>query len=591
MRSISLLGALALVSTVAGRRMQRQHQPPTGDAGSVALALQAAPGVTINVVSYTISGPELVLEDRTIDVSHSSTVSTTIGGFPAGSGFAVTLTGSSTDGATTCGGGPVSFTVVAGQTIPVSVHLLCHEAPRTGSVIVNGTLNICPSIDNVSASPSEVFVGGSVALTASAHDSDAGPSALTFQWTASSGVISHPSAASTSFTVHDAGHRHHHPVRVRRRPRRLLRGHQLDHHHLHRGDLRRRQPVHDRHARRRRHLRARAARERQPMHQRQPAREAARLQRLPRPARRRHDGSRNRPVGGAGVFVSYLRAAQAGIEDQTIIVNAGDRVGASPPDSALLQDEPSIQMMNLLANSSCSYTDKMNPACNIVGTLGNHEFDEGQRRAAPPAQRRQLPERAVPPRIPYQGARFPYVSANVSRRHQRHDRCSRRWSSSRSHGVPIAFIGAVLEQTPTIVTPTGVAGLTFLDEADAINSYVPGLKAMGVHTIVVTIHQGGFQTSYNGPTNPTATLSSGPEILDIVNRLDDEIDVVVSGHTHAFTNALIPNAHGKPILVTQAFSASTAYDDIDLLIDPVTQGRRRRRRPRSSPRSATPAQA
>jgi hypothetical protein len=32
---------------------------------------------------------------------------------------------------------PVSFTVVAGQTIPVSVHLLCHEAPRTGSVIVN----------------------------------------------------------------------------------------------------------------------------------------------------------------------------------------------------------------------------------------------------------------------------------------------------------------------------------------------------------------------------------------------------------------------------------------------------------------------
>ena len=46
---------------------------------------------------------------------------------------------------------------------------------------------------------------------------------------------------------------------------------------------------------------------------------------------------------------------------------------------------------------------------------------------------------------------------------------------------------------------------------------------------------------------------------------------MVSGHTHAFTNALIPNAHGKPILVTQAFSASTAYDDIDLLIDPVSK--------------------
>src|SRR5262249_23720461 len=130
---------------------------------------------------------------------------------------------------------------------------------------------------------------------------------------------------------------------------------------------------------------------------------------------------------------------------------------------------------------------------------------------------------------------------------------------------------AVLKGTPTIVTPTGVAGLNFLDEADAINSYVPGLKAMGVHTIIVTIHQGGFQNSYTGPTNPTATLSSGPQTTPIVNRLDDEIDVVVSGHTHAFTNALLSNQHGKKILVTQGFSFSTAYDDIDLMIDPVSK--------------------
>jgi 5'-nucleotidase len=52
--------------------------------------------------------------------------------------------------------------------------------------------------------------------------------------------------------------------------------------------------------------------------------------------------------------------------------------------------------------------------------------------------------------------------------------------------------------------------------------------------------------------------------------LDDEVDVVVSGHTHSFTNALVPNASGSPILVTQAFSASTAYDDIDLSISRVT---------------------
>ena len=53
-----------------------------------------------------------------------------------------------------------------------------------------------------------------------------------------------------------------------------------------------------------------------------------------------------------------------------------------------------------------------------------------------------------------------------------------------------------------------------------------------------------------------------------MRRLDDEVDLVVSGHAHSFTNALVENANGVPILVTQAFSASTAYGDIDLAIDP-----------------------
>src|SRR5262249_14122863 len=141
----------------------------------------------------------------TIDVSHSSTVSTTIGGLPAGNGFMITLSGNSTDGATTCGSGPVTFNVTAGQTTPVSAHLLCHEAPRLGSVIVNGTLNICPTVDGVSANPAEVLVGSSVALLGAAHDSDAAPSALSFQWTASSGAVANPTAASTTFTCMTPG--------------------------------------------------------------------------------------------------------------------------------------------------------------------------------------------------------------------------------------------------------------------------------------------------------------------------------------------------------------------------------------------------
>ena len=85
----------------------------------------------------------------------------------------------------------------------------------------------------------------------------------------------------------------------------------------------------------------------------------------------------NRPVGGAAVLASYLKAAQKGWEDRTVLVHAGDHVGASPPVSALLQDEPAIMILNLLANEHCAVADRHNPHCNVVGTPGNHEFDEG----------------------------------------------------------------------------------------------------------------------------------------------------------------------------------------------------------------------
>src|SRR6185369_8113002 len=118
-----------------------------------------------------------------------------------------------------------------------------------------------------------------------------------------------------------------------------------------------------------------------------------------------------------------------------------------------------------------------------------------------------------------------------------------------------------------------VAGLKFLDEAVAANSYVPEIKALGIKTIVLLIHQGTSQSSYTTSTNTALTNSAinGSDILDVVSRLDSEFDVVVSGHSHSFTNLLVTNNLGKKILVTQAFSASTAYDDIDLTIDPVTK--------------------
>ena len=60
-----------------------------------------------------------------------------------------------------------------------------------------------------------------------------------------------------------------------------------------------------------------------------------------------------RPVGGAAVLASYLEAAADQAAGPAFIIHAGDHVGASPPNSALLQDEPSVDVLNTLANKWC----------------------------------------------------------------------------------------------------------------------------------------------------------------------------------------------------------------------------------------------
>lgn len=267
-----------------------------------------------------------------------------------------------------------------------------------------------------------------------------------------------------------------------------------------------------------------------------------------------------RPVGGAAVLASYLNRATP-----TFIVHAGDHVGASPPESSFFQDEPSIAFFNLLGNRHCSFENRMDARCNLVGAPGNHEFDEGTRELL------RLIEGGNHPTGPffeaaYRGTTFPYVSSNVVD-HVSGQPILPPYVIKKAGGVKLAFIGAVLKETPSIVPSTGIADLQFLDEASSINQAVRRLQEEeGIHTFVVLIHQGGKQPAYQGMTLPNGAVD-GQELADIVRRLDDDVDVVVSGHSHSFTNALLKNRHGKEILVTQAFSYGTAYADIQVAID------------------------
>lgn len=211
-----------------------------------------------------------------------------------------------------------------------------------------------------------------------------------------------------------------------------------------------------------------------------------------------------RPAGGAAVLASYLEEKTEQSEHGAFIVHAGDHVGASPPVSALLQDEPAITFMNTLANEYCKaddddeyekkgkHSNRQNrrhrsdgyddPRCNIVGTLGNHEFDEGvgeMLRLIYGGNHQEGPFLDED----YDGAHFPYVSANVVYKDTDKPVLAP-YVIRKIRGVPVAFIGAVLKETPSIVTPTGVAGVDFLDEAESINRYARELKRKAVITTV-----------------------------------------------------------------------------------------------------------
>jgi 5'-nucleotidase len=168
----------------------------------------------------------------------------------------------------------------------------------------------------------------------------------------------------------------------------------------------------------------------------------------------------------------------------------------------------------------------------------------------------------------FEGAQFQYLAANIVNE-STNATIFPAYNVTYVQGVPIGLIGVAMKDTPSIVVPSGVKGLKFLDEAATINEYVGKLKSMGIKTIVVIIHDGGDQKGlYN------ESLGMNGAIVDVVKATDDEVDVFITGHTHKAYNANIDDR-----IVTEAGSAGNLLTDIDLVISnethDVVEGRSR----------------
>ncbi len=182
--------ALGASAPLDGCSSEHSGSSDVENTGSLGLSLQVGPGVTLNAVTYAITGNG-ISKSGTIDVSGTSTISGTIGGIPAGTGYTLTLTAKSTDGATTFTGS-ATFDVTAGKTTAVTIHLKGTATTGNGSVTVNGTLNVAPVIDELTVTPLTVSVGSIITLTGVAKDADSGPSPLSYYWSTTGGVIDNP---------------------------------------------------------------------------------------------------------------------------------------------------------------------------------------------------------------------------------------------------------------------------------------------------------------------------------------------------------------------------------------------------------------
>jgi len=266
------------------------------------------------------------------------------------------------------------------------------------------------------------------------------------------------------------------------------------------------------------------------------------------------------PAGGAEVIAGYVNQLKA-LNPNHAIVAAGDLIGASPLISALFHDEPTIEAMNRIGLE--------------FNAVGNHEFDEGmtelrrmQTGGCHPSDPNTCKGAEVGTPVPFEGAKFRFLAANVV------DTATNRtvfppYGIKTFGGVRVAFVGMTLKGTPNIVTPIGVAGLRFDDEAATVNALVPKLRARGVEAIIVLLHEGGFQTTPPSPVDINGCVGdlAGTPLAAIVDKLDNAIDLVISGHTHSAYNCKLPNAAGRKIPVTSANAFGRVLSDIDLSLD------------------------
>jgi 5'-nucleotidase len=230
-------------------------------------------------------------------------------------------------------------------------------------------------------------------------------------------------------------------------------------------------------------------------------------------------------------------------EANTLFLSAGDNIGASLFASGTLKDKPTLDVLNALDLKT--------------STVGNHELDQGAS---------DLLGRVTA------DSDFSYLAANVTSK-TTGQLVTKAYDTFKVSGLDVAVIGAITQETPSLVSPAGISDLAFSDPVAAVNKTVKELeaKADAPDVIVAAYHEGAGGGIVEKSTL-AQEIAKPSAFTDIVTKTDDSVDAIYTGHTHKeyAWDAPIPGGGGKTRPIVQTGSYGERIGQIKLTVDPAT---------------------
>ena len=248
-------------------------------------------------------------------------------------------------------------------------------------------------------------------------------------------------------------------------------------------------------------------------------------------------------VAGAAVIAGAVDAFEAE-NPNTLLVSAGDNIGASTFTSFIQDDLPSI--------------DALVAAGLDLGAVGNHEFDKGFEFLTDVATPRYGAGDAA------EGARYS-LGANVYARGTE-DPVLEEYDIEDIDGVRIAFIGTVTPDTAVMVSPDGIADIEFGDQLEAANRVAAEITAGDLADVIVLLTHDGAATD-----SCEALTSEDTDYAELVAGASDDIDAIASGHTHQEYACMLPTPGGGERPVIQALEYGKALGLLEISVDTETK--------------------